>query len=120
MPPLTDPDRLQAISDALSNWNCTGFIRLELSETAQDYLRDELGITSAKELGRLLFGYFASGGGIDEVPEVRPGWLEDWDYHHDFRLTINGRRVYVEVRLCCSFPFRPDESSILVVNIHDV
>ena len=120
VPPLIDPERLQAISDALGNWAYSGFIDLALTETALAYLVEQLEITTPKALGRLMFEYVHSGGTIDEVPETRANWIGKWACHYDFRLLINQRPVYVETRLRFNPPFCPDEPSILVVNIHDV
>ena len=118
MAPLTDPDRLKAYKDALSNWSFEGFIEFELTETARRWAERELGSIRFKEIGRLMHEYVEAGGEIDEVAETRPEWSE-FDFHYDLRFTIQGKRVYIETRLNHTLPIKPDQSIIFVVNIHD-
>jgi hypothetical protein len=65
-----------------------------------------------------MYEFVAAGGEIDEIKETRPEWAEH-EFHHDLRLTIQGKAVYIETRLHFREPLKPDESSILVVNIHE-
>jgi hypothetical protein len=81
-------------------------------------LRKELDSVSLKEFGRLMDEYVASGGEIDEVRETRPEWSDQYEFHHELRFTIQDKAIYVETRLHYREPFVPDESWILVVNIH--
>jgi hypothetical protein len=118
VPPLADPIRLQAYKDALSNWSYKGYIRFELTEQSYRWIRRELDNIPTQELGRLMHEYVASGGEIDEQPETRPEWSDAYEFHHDLRFTIQDKRVYVETRLKYRIPFVPDESWILVVNVH--
>jgi len=62
--------------------------------------------------------HVAAGGEIDEVRETRPEWCDEYDFHYDHRFTIQGRPVYIETRLDYQLPVVPDQSSILVVNVH--
>ena len=114
--PLTDPDRRQAYTDALSNWCFDGYIQFELTEQAHRWIRCELGIT-VKELGRLMHVYVTKGGEIDEVVETRPEWGQH-PFHYDLRFSIGRIPVYIESRLSYTVPVKPDESSILVVSVH--
>jgi hypothetical protein len=41
----------------------------------------------------------AGGGEIDEVAETRPEWSGLYEFHHDVRLTIQDKPVYIETRL---------------------
>ncbi len=116
--PLTDPNRLAAYQDALSNWNFEGYIQFELTEAVYHWLRQELNNFSVKEIGLLMFEYVQSGGEIDEVCETRPEWSDEYEFHYDFRLMIQDKPVYIETRLHFQEPFKPDEPFILVVNIH--
>ena len=118
MPPLSDPERLAAFKDALGNWNCTDYIQFDLTELAYRWISRELDGIGLTELGRLMQEYVASGGEIDEVPETRPEWRGHYEFHYDLRFTIDGKPVYFETRLNYRLPFAPDESWILVVNIH--
>jgi len=72
-----------------------------------------------KEIGRLMYEHVAAGGDLDEVPETRQEWSDQYEFHHDLRLTIHKKSVYIETRLNCRLPVVPDESWILVVNIHE-
>lgn len=119
MAPLNDPERLAAYNDALGNWNFSGYIQFKLSETSIRWVKREIENISLKEIGRLMFEYVDAGGKIDEVRETRPEW-SDYEFHYDIRLPIHEKLVYVETRLNFSPPFVPDQSSIVVVNIHDI
>jgi len=116
---LSDPDRLAAYQDALSNWRCTDFICFELNETAYRWLRSELDGITTDELGRLMWEYVEGGGKIHEVRETREIWSDDYEFHYDLKIMIQNKAVYIETRLIFSPPFAPDKASILVVNIHD-
>ena len=117
MAPLTDPDRLEAYKDALGNWSFEGYIQFELTETAYKWIKRELNNISLKEIGRLMYEYVEAGGEIDEVRESRPEW-HDYEFHYDLRFTIQDKPVYIETRLNYQLPLVPDQSTILVVNIH--
>jgi len=116
--PLTDPTRLEAYKDALSNWNPRGYIQFDLTEVAHRWIRRELNGISLKEIGRLMYEYVKAGGEIDEVRETRPEWSGEYEFHYDLRFTIQDRPVYIESRLNYQLPVIPDDSSILVVNVH--
>jgi hypothetical protein len=65
-----------------------------------------------------MYEYVEAGGKIDEVRETRPEWSDKHEFHFDLRLQIEGRRIYIETRLNCRIPPVPDDSTILVANIH--
>ena len=118
MPRLTDPDRLVAYRDALKNWSVSQYIQFDLTEQAHRFLRSELNDITLRDIGRLMYEHVESGGEIDEAQETRPGWFDQWEFHWDLRLTIDGVPVYIETRLNYRLPVVPDDSWILVVNIH--
>jgi hypothetical protein len=64
--------------------------------------------------------HVAAGGKVDEVVERRPEWRDEYEFHHDLRLEIAGKKVYIESRLHYRLPVESDASSIVVVNIHQV
>lgn len=107
-----------AYKDALHNWSVESYVQFRLTETANRWIKRELGSIPLKEIGRLMHEYVEAGGVIDEVRETRPEW-SDFDYHYDLRFKIKGKRVYFETRLKHKIPVLPDESIIIVVNIHD-
>ena len=117
MAPLTDPTRLEAYKDALGNWSPKGFIQFELTEMAYEWIKRELNNISLKEIRRLMYEHVEAGGEIDEVRETRREW-SDYEFHYDLRFTIQDKPVYIESRLNYKLPFVPDQSTILVVNIH--
>jgi hypothetical protein len=99
---LTDPDRLAAYLDALANWAVVDYIQFDLNEEALRWIERELGASiRQKEIGELMHKHMAAGGEIDEVRETRPQW-DDYEFHHDLRFTILGKRVYIETRLLSS------------------
>ena len=116
--PLTDSTRLHAFKEALSNWNLSGYIEFELTQTAYEWIKREFDALTLKEIGRLMCEYVEAEGEIDEVPETRPEWSSDYEFHFDLRFTIQDKPVYVETRLRYKLPLKPDCSTILVVNIH--
>ncbi len=116
---LIDPDRLAAYLDALGNWSFTDYVQFNLTEHAQRWIERELGYITKKDIGRLMHEYVAAGGEIDEVRERRENYEKEHEFHHDLRLTIHAKRLYVETRLHLELPFVPDEPWIEVVNIHD-
>lgn len=118
MPRLTDPTRLAAYRDALRNWQFHGYVQFELTEAAYRWVQHELGSIPLKAIGELMHDYVESGGGIDEVPETRPEWCDRYEFHYDLRFMIQQTPVYVETRLNYRLPLVPDESWVLVVNIH--
>lgn len=118
MAPLTDPTRLEAYKDALGNWSFAGYIQFELTETAYEWIKRELNNISLKDISRRMYEHVAAGGEIDEVRETRPEWSGEYEFHHDLRFTIQDRPVYIETRLNYQLPVVPDDSTILVVNIH--
>ena len=119
MSSLNDPDRLTAYKDALSNWSVRKYIQFELSEESHRWVRRELGGITLREIGRLMYEFVAAGGGIDEQAETRENWQDQHEFHYDLRFSINNRAVYIETRLNYRLPVTPDDSWILVVNIHE-
>jgi hypothetical protein len=117
MAPLTDPERLLAYKNALSNWRFSGFVTFELTEQSRHWIRDALGI-AVNEMPRLMEDYVASGGEVDEVRETRPEWSSKFEFHFDLRFKIEDRPVYIETRLFDCHPFEPDRPWIQVVNVH--
>jgi hypothetical protein len=123
---LTDPERLQAFRDALRNCHeamakgaPTNYIQFRLNETAYRYVRDMLGVTLDVIKKRVCEYVLDEAGRIDEQIETREGWSEEFQFHHDLRVKIEERLVYVETRLHYRLPIVPDDSWIEVVNIHD-
>lgn len=119
MPPLNDPERLAAYKDALSNWNITDYVRFELTEQAHRWLRGNVGDVTLRDLSRLMHEYVDGGGAVDEVPETRPEWADEYSFHYDLRMMLGGKAVYIETRLHYRLPVVVDESWILVVNVHE-
>jgi hypothetical protein len=117
--PLADPTRLAAYKDALANWTYDGYVRFELNEEAYRWLKRSLEGITTKEIARLMHEHVAAGGEIDETKETRPEWSDQFPFHHDLRFSIGGREIYIETRLAYRLPLKADESSIIVVNIHD-
>ena len=117
MAPLIDPERLLAYKDALRNCAVANYVKFQLTEQSRRWVRQVVGI-ALKDLGRLMYEHVESGGEIDEVREARPEWSDEYEYHYDLRVPVEGMQVYVETRLNYRPPFRPDQPWILVVNVH--
>ena len=95
-----------------------GYVQFELTGEAYRWIRREFSNITLKEIGRLMHEHVGAGGEIDEVPETRPEWSGLYEFHHDLRFTIQDTIVYIETRLHYRLPVVPDESWILVVNVH--
>ncbi len=117
MAPLVDPTRLAAYKDALANWAFEGFVQFELTATAYAWIKREFTSVTLREISRLMHECVDAGGEIDEVRETRPQWA-DYEFHYDLRFTILDKPVYLETRLDFTLPLVPDNSTIVVVNIH--
>jgi hypothetical protein len=96
VPPLTDPGRLAAYKDALNNWSTRGYIQFELTEESHRWVRRELSNITLRDIGRLICEHVANGGEIDEQTETRENWSEQHEFHHDLRLPIRNKVVYIE------------------------
>ncbi len=126
MATLIDRERLQAYHDAIRNCKealskgvTTNYVQFRLNDTAYRYVRIELGVTLDIVQRRICEYVLDEGGRIDEQAETRQGWCEEFRFHHDLRLDIQGRTAYIETRLHYRLPVVPDDSWIEVVNIHD-
>ena len=110
---LQDPAILARYLSALSNWRYTGYV--EWKEVADEWVRDNLPGWTPRAVAEEMDKFIRSGGGIDQVPERRPEW-NGCEFHYDLRLTVGGRRLYVETLLLDD---DPDDPTIYVVSIHD-
>jgi hypothetical protein len=115
---LTDATRLAAYRDALSNWAFEGYVQFDVTEQAYSWIKNELRGISLKGIKRRMHEYVAAGGGVDEVRELRPDWCDAYQFHYDLRFAIDEKPIYIETRLHYRVPLVPDESWILVVNVH--
>ncbi len=113
---LTDPERLLHYKTALSFWSCTCYVHWR--QRAAEWVYVNLPGVTVRGLSQLMHEFVAAGGEIDEVPESRPEWRDEFPFHDDLRFSLSGtRRVYVETVL--EMKREPEDSTILVVSIHD-
>jgi hypothetical protein len=117
MPSLNDPERLRCYQNALANWKYEGYV--DFSECAWRWIQAAFPTYTRRQLGRLLQEFVAGGGKIDEQIETREEWRDQHGFHHDLRVRIKGRLVYLETRLIYRNPIDPDDPRIEVVNAHD-
>ena len=89
---------------------------IQWKKLPQDWLGVNFPNVTAKLVHKLMVKHAESNGKIDQVPETRPEYSH-WPFHYDLRISILGRRVYIETR----FGQEQDveECTISVVNIHD-
>ena len=113
MPALTDPVVRAKIHHALSNWRFTGYVVWR--QVAEEWVRRELDYHTTTRIGELMFEHVRAGGRIDQVEETRPEH-SSFRYHYDFRLSVEGRLVYLETVLDDD---DPDDPTITVVNAHE-
>jgi hypothetical protein len=113
MPPLTDPVILAQFHAVLGNWKYTGYVTAK--ELVLEWISNELGGLTLKQVAQAMHEFLQRGGVIDQVTETRPEW-NVWPYHYDFRLLIGNRVAYLEVILQDDDPADP---TIHIVSIHD-
>jgi len=109
---LDDPDIRARYFQALSLWQCSGYITWKWR--AREFVQQELEGLTPTLVGKLMFEYVQSGGEIDRCEEGRTQWLE-WKYHYDLRIPICGRLMYIETVIIDD---DPDDWTITVVNMH--
>jgi hypothetical protein len=114
MPPLTDPEPLRHYREALSQWECSGYVTWQ--KLAADWVYGNMDRLTPRRVSQLMWEYVDGGGVIDEVPERRQEWSEH-RFHYDLRLQIGDRRIYIETRLLMERDIA--DSTVNVVNIHD-
>ncbi len=114
MPALVDPVIRSQIDSALSNWRYTGYVTAK--DLVLEWIANNLGGLTLKDVAHSLHNYCQSGGVIDQVPETRPEWNLH-DYHYDFRLHFGPRFVYIETILLND---DPNDPTLHVVSMHDV
>jgi hypothetical protein len=114
MPPLTDPAILAQFRAVLANWNYTGYVTAK--DTAVEWIANNLGGLTLRDMARAMHDFLQAGGGIDQQPETRPEWSV-WPFHYDFRLQLAGRNLYIETILQDD---NPNDPTIHIVSIHDV
>jgi hypothetical protein len=117
VPLLNDPEILARYKHALANWRVTGYV--EPIGLANEWLRREVDNITRDGFLQLLHDHVFQGQGeIDQVPETRERWRDQWGYHYDLRPVINGVKLYVETRLVPESLASRDEPMIYIVNIH--
>ncbi|MCI0463000.1 MAG: hypothetical protein L0Z62_39135 [Gemmataceae bacterium] len=115
---LTDLDILARYQQALSEWTIGA---IELIGRAYEGLRTTLeGVTEDHFKEALYCFVCEENGAIDQVKEERDPWREQWEWHYDLRLTVNGVKVYVETRLFPESFSSRQEPIIYVVQIKPV
>ena len=114
MAPLSDPAILAQFRNALSEWNCTGYITWK--KVAREWVEANLEGFTARAIGEAMFHHVEAGGEIDQIRETRAEWSSE-RFHYDFRITLGERFLYIETILVED---APDDPTIHVVSIHDV
>jgi hypothetical protein len=108
------PEILAKLWRILSEWNCTGYITWK--RVAREWVEKNLEGVSTRAIGEEMFRYVNAGGQIDQVRESRHEW-SGFGFHYDFRVSIEGRLLYIETILVED---DPDDPTLHVVSIHDV
>jgi hypothetical protein len=95
MASLTNPEVLAKFRHALCEWNCTGYITWK--PVAREWVERNLEGLTTRAIGEELFRHAKTGGEIDQVEESRREW-SDCRFHYDFRISIEGRLLYIAKR----------------------
>lgn len=110
---LEDPRLVALFQEALSEWQVSGYVVWK--RIASEWVAENLEGHTTRSIARIMYEFFRSGGEIDQVRERRPEYASRYEHHYDFRLEIDGRRIYIETVL--------DETrtgpEITIVSIHD-
>jgi len=110
---LRDKHLLHLFGIALAEWNCDGFIAWR--QRPAEWLDANIGGHTTKSVAKLMNDHFRSGGKIDQVRERRKEFASHHEFHFDFRISVDDRRIYIETVL--------DETrtgpTITVVSMHD-
>jgi hypothetical protein len=113
MASLTDAAILAKLRHALSLWSFAGYVTWK--PVAREWVESNLEGLTTRSIGEEMFRFLDAGGKIDQAKETRREWT-DQPFHYDFRLSIEGRLVYIETILVED---DPDDPTIHVVSIHD-
>jgi len=111
--PLVDVEQLSQIQEALRERRVDGFVVWK--PIAIEWLLKNLDGHTDSSITTLMHEHVGAGGEVDRVPERREGYRDRFEFHYDFRLKIDGRKVYIETRL------RNTKTGpiLTIVNIHD-
>ena len=112
MPPLMDAKIIAKFRTAFEE-RCSGGVRWK-QVPAAEWVRKNLDGCSTQAIDCLILKHIASGGEISQVQETREGYRH-LQYHYDFRIEIDGKRIYVETTLA-DVRMGP---LVTVVNVHD-
>jgi hypothetical protein len=94
MAPLRDPDLLKKFLEALTEWRCDGYIVWK--RRAAEWLRKNLDGCTQQTVNKAMHDHFVDGGEIDQTKENYEGYRDTHPYHYDFRLSVDGRPLYIE------------------------
>ena len=113
MAPLDDIEQLSQIREALRERRVDGFVLWK--PIAREWLGKNLGGHTDSSITTLMHEHLEANGEVDRVPERREGYRDRFEFHFDFRLKIDGRKVYIETRL------RNTKTGpiLTIVNMHD-
>jgi hypothetical protein len=110
---LEDQRILDLVENALSEWQCDGYVVWKKRPTK--WLEANIEGHTAKSVAKLMYEHVRGGGKVDQTLERRLEYASAYEFHYDFRFPIDGRRIYIETVL--------DETktgpTITVVNMHD-
>ena len=110
---LEDQQILASFEEALSEWNCDGFVVWKKRPT--EWLDENIEGHTTKSVAMLMHEYFQQGGKVDQARERRPEYFSLYEFHYDFRFSIDGRRIYIETVLDVT----RTGPTITIVNMHD-
>lgn len=113
MAPLANPEILEAIREALSEWRSDGYV--VWNPIAIAWLRKNIEGEDMRSISRMMHEHVEAGGEIDQVVERRERWQDRHEFHYDFRFAVSGRKVYIETVLDVT----RTGPTITVVNMHD-
>lgn len=110
---MVDLVLLALFREALREWRADGYVVWK--RLPAEWMRKELEGQTQKSIAKLMHEHVEAGGEIDQVKERRERYRDMHEFHFDFRLTIDERRVYIETTL--------DQTrtgpTITIVSMHD-
>ncbi len=113
MAPLASREILEAFREALRQWSYDGYV--VWLRRPGEWLRKNFDHEDMRTVSRMMHEHVEAGREIDQVVERRELWRDQHEFHYDFRISIAGRRVYIETVLQVT----STGPTVIVVNMHD-
>jgi hypothetical protein len=111
MAPLAEDSELASITDALTYPEAY----VDWKPVPLEWVRDNLEGQTRRSIQLAMLDHLKNGGTVNRKPETRPEYRNRFEWFFEFKLVIDGQRIYIEATL--------DESLITpllrIVSLHE-